>query len=120
MFLTPSSEVALIQASPGPFKEKPADPGGAEIPHTDSTVMSMLGGLVQTDENVEILMPPADVPEMPPLPPADKAKPAVAAEPMPPVATAQDAGPEVGNQSEGAAADEAPAPAIVAGIAPAS
>ena len=121
MFLTPSSEVALIQASPGPFKEKPADPGGADIPHTDSTVMSMLGGLVQTDENVEILMPPADVPEMPPLPPADKAKPAVAAEPMPPVATAEDApNPEVGNQSEGAAADEAPAPAIDAEDAPAA
>ena len=49
MFLTPSSEVALIKAaSPGPFKEKPADPGGAEIPHTDSTVMTMLGGLVET------------------------------------------------------------------------
>ena len=40
MFLTPSSEVAFIKAEPGPFKEKPADPGGAEIPHTDSTVMT--------------------------------------------------------------------------------
>ena len=43
MFLVPSSEVVLVKAAPGPFKEKPEDPGGAEIPHTDSTVMTMLG-----------------------------------------------------------------------------
>ena len=120
MFLAPSSEVALIEASPGPFKEKPSDPGGAEIAHTDSTVMTMLGGLVQKDENVEILLPPADVPEMPPLPPADKAKPATADEPMPPVTASKDVpDPEPDNQSL-TASDEAPEPAVDADDVPAA
>ncbi len=70
MLGAPSSDVALIKAEPGPFREKPMDPGGTKIPHTDSTVMSMLGGVIETDEDVEILLPPADVPEMPPLPKA--------------------------------------------------
>ena len=115
MVLSPSSEVALIRASEGPFKEKPADPGGAEIPHTDSTVMTMLGGLVQDEGDVEILRPPADVPEMPPLPPADEAKPAEAAEPKPPADAAafetQPSAPE--KQTEVTATAEAPAPVIV-------
>ena len=67
MLVTPSSDVALIKAEPGPFREKPKDPGGAKISHTDSTLMGMLGGGVDRDKNVEILKPPADVPEMPPL-----------------------------------------------------
>lgn len=70
MLVAPSSDVALIKAEPGPFREKPKDPGGTRIPHTESTVMGMLGGVVDRDENVEILQPPADVPEMPPLPKA--------------------------------------------------
>ena len=110
MFLTPSSEVALIKATAEPFKEKPLDPGGAEIPHTDSTVMSMLGGLVEEDENVEILSPPADVPEMPPLPTVDDVKPVVADDPTPPagiVAGETQAG-EVDNKTQ-AASPEAPA-----------
>ncbi|MEC7851670.1 MAG: SPOR domain-containing protein [Pseudomonadota bacterium] len=115
MFLTPSSEVALIKAEPGPFKEKPADPGGAEIPHTDSTVMTMLGGLVEQDEDVEILRPPADVPEMPPLPPAGETRPAVADEPTPPAGVAVDevrsAAPD--NVTEVAATEEAPVSAAV-------
>ena len=68
MLVAPSSDVALIKADPGPFREKPKDPGGTKIPHTDSTVMVMLGGGAGKDEDVEILQPPADVPEMPPLP----------------------------------------------------
>jgi len=73
MLVTPASDVVLIKAESGPFREKPTSPGGAKIPHTDSTVMGMLGGMVETQEDVEILQPPADVPEMPPLPkPADE------------------------------------------------
>ena len=68
MLVTPSSDVALIKAEPGPFREKPKDPGGAKISHTDSTLMGMLGGGDDRDSDVEILQPPADVPEMPPLP----------------------------------------------------
>ena len=68
MLDAPSSDVVLIKAEPGPFREKPKDPGGTKIPHTDSTVMSMLGGAADSEEDIEILQPPADVPEMPPLP----------------------------------------------------
>jgi cell division septation protein DedD len=68
MLVAPSSDVALIKAEPGPFREKPKDPGGAKISHTDSTLMGMLGGGGDQEEDVEILQPPADVPEMPPLP----------------------------------------------------
>ena len=119
MFLAPSSEVVLVKAAPGPFKEKPADPGGAEIPHTDSTVMTMLGGLVEQDENVEILRPPAAVPEMPPLPPAGDTKPAMADEPSPPAGVAvdevQSADPD--NVTEVTSVEDEPAPAGVAEIA---
>ena len=68
MLAGPSADVALIKAEPGPFREKPKDPGGTKIPHKDSTVMTMLGGMTGEKEDVEILQPPADVPEMPPLP----------------------------------------------------
>lgn len=68
MLVAPSSDVVLIKAEPGPFREKPKVPGGTKIPHKDSTVMGMLGGMVDQQEDVEILRPPADVPEMPPLP----------------------------------------------------
>ncbi|MEC8122104.1 MAG: hypothetical protein VX113_09310, partial [Pseudomonadota bacterium] len=78
----PSVDVALIKADPGPIKVKPADPGGAKIPHQETTVMGMIGGLAQSDENVEILRPPSVVPEMPPtkLPDAETADEPVAPE----------------------------------------
>lgn len=83
MLVAPSSDVALIKAEPGPFREKPKDPGGTRIPHTDSTVMSMLGGAVDEQEDVEILQPPADVPEMPPLPETPDEKIVMAPAPAP-------------------------------------
>ncbi|MEX0502475.1 SPOR domain-containing protein [Alphaproteobacteria bacterium LSUCC0719] len=83
MLVTPASDVVLIKAEPGPFREKPVSPGGAKIPHTDSTVMGMLGGMVEKQEDVEILQPPADVPEMPPLPKAADETIVMAPEPAP-------------------------------------
>lgn len=82
MLFAPSVDVALIKADPGPIKVKPADPGGAKIPHQETTVMGMIGGLAQSDENVEILRPPSVVPEMPPtkLPDAETADEPVAPE----------------------------------------
>ena len=82
MVFAPAVDVALIKADPGPIKVKPADPGGAKIPHQETTVMGMIGGLAQTDENVEILRPPPVVPEMPPttLPDAQTADEPVAPE----------------------------------------
>ena len=82
ILFAPSVDVALIKADPGPIKVKPADPGGAKIPHQETTVMGMIGGLAQSDENVEILRPPSVVPEMPPtkLPDAETADEPVAPE----------------------------------------
>ena len=82
MLFAPSVDVALIKADPGPIKVKPADPGGAKIPHQETTVIGMIGGLAQSDENVEILRPPSVVPEMPPtkLPDAETADEPVAPE----------------------------------------
>ena len=87
MLFAPSADVALIKADPGPIKVKPADPGGAKIPHQETTVMGMIGGLAQTDEDVEILRPPPVVPEMPPttLPDAETADEPVAPESTTPV-----------------------------------
>ena len=106
MLLAPSADVALIKADPGPIKVKPADPGGAKIPHQETTVMGMIGGIAQTDEDVEILRPPSVVPEMPPttLPEAETADEPVA--PKPAASEAETAGAEAG-QSQGAAAQVA-------------
>ena len=82
MLVAPAVDVVLIKADPEPIKVKPADPGGAKIPHQETTVMGMIGGLAQSDENVEILRPPSVVPEMPPtkLPDAETADEPVAPE----------------------------------------
>ena len=106
MLLAPSADVALIKADPGPIKVKPADPGGAKIPHQETTVMGMIGGIAQTDEDVEILRPPSVVPEMPPttLPEAETADEPVA--PKPATSEAETSGAEAG-QSQGAAAQVA-------------
>lgn len=82
MLFAPAVDVVLIKADPEPIKVKPADPGGAKIPHQETTVMGMIGGLAQSDENVEILRPPSVVPEMPPtkLPDAETADEPVAPE----------------------------------------
>ena len=106
MLLAPSADVALIKADPGPIKVKPADPGGAKIPHQETTVMGMIGGIAQTDEDVEILRPPSVVPEMPPttLPEAETADEPVA--PKPAASEAETSGAEA-DQSQGAAAQVA-------------
>lgn len=82
-------DVALIEAEKGPFKVKPKDPGGASIPHQETTVMSMIGGLVEQPEDVEILRPPSAVPEMPPTKTEDMQA-SAAAEPVAPQSSGQD------------------------------
>ena len=84
-------DVALIKAEQGPFKVKPKDPGGATIPHQETTVMSMIGGLVEQPEDVEILRPPSAVPEMPPTKTEDRPANA-AADPVAPQSFGQDEG----------------------------
>lgn len=105
MLVAPASDVVLIKAEPGPFKEKPTSPGGTKIPHTDSTVMGMLGGMVETQEDVEILQPPADVPEMPPLPKTADETIVMAPEPAPVTPTAGQAQDANTAASDSAASD---------------
>ena len=76
-----TAEVALIRGDDAPFKVKPQDTGGAKIPHQETTVMGMLGGVSASNQDVEILTPPAAVPEMPPAPVTDSGSVAVASEP---------------------------------------
>ena len=81
---SPSADVALIRGDNAPFKVKPKDSGGAKIAHQETTVMGMLGGVSASNEDVEILTPPAAVPEMPPAPVSETETVAVASEPAPP------------------------------------
>ena len=81
-------DVALIKAEQGPFKIKPKEPGGATIPHQETTVMGMIGGLVESSEEVETLRPPSAVPEMPPTP-DDGVQPQAAPEPVAPEGSAE-------------------------------
>lgn len=81
LFLSQTADVALIAGDPRPFKVKPKDPGGAKIPHQETTVMGMLGSRNAGQEDVEVLTPPAAVPEMPPAPVPTETKPIVAQEP---------------------------------------
>ncbi|MEC8641493.1 MAG: SPOR domain-containing protein [Pseudomonadota bacterium] len=99
-------DVALIKAEQGPFKIKPKDPGGATIPHQETMVMGMIGGLVESSEEVEILRPPSAVPEMPPTP-DDGVQPQAAPEPVAPKGSA---GTEPAEETE-PKADGTPAPA---------
>lgn len=111
-------DVVLIKAEQGPFKIKPKDPGGATIPHQETTVMGMIGGLVETPEEVEILRPPSAVPEMPPTPAGD-VKAQAAPEPVAPEGSlqtevAEDTSASTSSQPEetGPAAETAEADAV--------
>ena len=88
MMFQQNADVTLIKAEQGPFKIKPKDPGGATIPHQETTVMGMIGGLVENQEDVEILRPPSAVPEMPPTV-TDGAPAQAAPEPVAPAGSIQ-------------------------------
>ena len=62
-----STDVVMIRAEEGPFKTKPANPGGKIITNQDSKVMKMLGDLTPKTEEVETLLPPSGAPELPPV-----------------------------------------------------
>ena len=53
-----STDIVMIRAEEGPFKTKPANPGGKIITNQDSKVMKMLGDLTPGTEEVETLLPP--------------------------------------------------------------
>ena len=79
----PAADVVVIKADPGPFKEKPKDAGGMDIPHQDTTVMGMLNNVLPQKDAPERLRPPDAVPEMPPTPVADDTPAETAGEPTP-------------------------------------
>ena len=83
MLFEPAADVALIKAEDTPFKVKPKDPGGVEIPHAETTVMGMIDDLRQPEDATEVIRPPSAVPEMPPTPVDESADVAMAAEPRP-------------------------------------
>ena len=83
MLLEPASDVALIKGEVTPFKVKPQDPGGIEIPHTETTVMGMIDDLRQPEQATEVMRPPSAVPEMPPTPVDESGDVTMAAEPQP-------------------------------------
>ena len=62
-----STDIVMIRAEEGPFKTKPANPGGKIITNQDSKVMKMLGDLTPQTEEVETLLPPSGAPELPPV-----------------------------------------------------
>jgi cell division protein FtsN len=68
----------VVRATPEPFKRRPADPGGLNVPHQDKLVFNRLApGQVQ--EPVERLLPPPEEPTERPQPPV-----VVVPEPAPP------------------------------------
>ena len=108
MLFEPSADVALIKADDAPFKVKPQDPGGIEIPHTETTVMGMIDDLRQPEDATEVMRPPSAVPEMPPTPVDESGEVTMAPEPQPaaPVAGADaPSSGQSGNQSSGASKD---------------
>ena len=108
MLFEPSADVALIKADEAPFKVKPQDPGGIEIPHTETTVMGMIDDLRQPEDATEVMRPPSAVPEMPPPPVDESGEVTMAPEPQPaaPAAgTDGQSGNQSGNQSSGASSN---------------
>ena len=108
MVFEPAADVALIKAQDTPFKVKPQDPGGIEIPHTETTVMGMIDDLRQPEDATEVMRPPSAVPEMPPTPVDETGDLAMAAEPQP-TAPSSDADSIAGGDpgNDGAATNEA-------------
>lgn len=92
MLFKPAADVALIKAEDTPFKVKPQDPGGIEIPHTETTVMGMIDDLRKPEEATEVIRPPSAVPEMPPTPVDETSDVTMATEPQPAAPVAVDGG----------------------------
>lgn len=57
--------VPMVRADPAPFKTRPRDPGGMEVPDRDKLVYERLEG-EKGEVRVERLLPPAEKPIVPP------------------------------------------------------
>ncbi|SMF14210.1 Sporulation related domain-containing protein [Tistlia consotensis] len=101
----------VVQAPSGAIKEKPAEPGGLEVPYTDSAVLNRDGS--EKPSKVESLLPPPEEPVA--VPKAPEPKPAPAPEQKP--AMTEPAQPEAGKAMTEAApagqhAEVPPAPGV--------
>jgi len=116
MVLEPSVDVALIKADDTPYKIKPQDPGGIDIPHTETTVMGMIDDFRQPEDATEVMRPPSAVPEMPPTPVDDTGNVAMAPEPQPAApATKTDSAGDATADNTAAASESETAPVSVEG-----
>ncbi|MBF0094685.1 MAG: SPOR domain-containing protein [Alphaproteobacteria bacterium] len=61
------SEIPVIKAANEPFKVKPDDPGGMEVPNRDRLIYQQMGEAAPPAEE-EHLLPPPETPEAPPPP----------------------------------------------------
>lgn len=59
------SEIPLIKAANEPFKVKPDDPGGMDVPNRDKLIYQQIGETAPPAEE-ERLLPPAETPATPP------------------------------------------------------
>lgn len=81
-------EVPLIIADNGPFRVRPADPGGMQVPNQDQLVYQRMAGAAapSSGRRIEVLLPPPEAPlavPRPAPPPAPEPAPAVAAPAVP-------------------------------------
>ncbi|GIX11129.1 SPOR domain-containing protein [Elioraea sp.] len=114
-------EVPMIVADAGPFRVRPADPGGLQVPNQDQLVYQRMGGGdPEPRRRIEVLLPPPEAP-MPvprPAPPAEVAA-EVAAEAAPAPEPPQPAAPAPVASAPAAPVASAPAaPSPQAAAAP--
>ena len=111
-----AAEPVILRADADPYKVRPADPGGKKLDNLDSPMMGLLGGNESAEPGTELLLPPEEEPELPPI---SVAVPEVAETPEPatpksipegeePVATAATQPPA------GEALEAEPEPAVIA------
>lgn len=61
-----ASQLQLVKADNTPYKEKPADPGGMEVPNMDKTIYDSISGKQNKDlPKVERILPPPEEPMTP-------------------------------------------------------
>lgn len=80
-----AAQMPVIAADNEPYKVRPADPGGMQVPNTDKMVYDRLGQNTAQDGGVENLLaqPPAPAAPPPPAEPVAEAEPPTVAEPLP-------------------------------------
>lgn len=130
--LPPDGQIPLVRADPTPFRSRPENPGGVEIPHQNFEVYDRLGQPVPQPQTgpggrpVERLLPPPETPmprpaaAPPPPPPAPVASaPPAPAPPAPASAMPPPAAPAVPAAAPPAAVAQGPAaPSQVASAPP--